>query len=87
MFVIDLFTMLADLCEEIRFGKRYGFGSLLWGMAFFAFFVLAVVSLHLEWKVLGIPAILGAAICFFCSCRRAWRDMRKKHIESTKEQA
>ena len=87
MFVIDLFITLADLCEEIRFGKRYGFGSLLWGMASFVFLVLAVVFLHLEWKVLGIPAILGAAICFFCSCRRAWRDMRKKHIESTKEQA
>ena len=85
MFVIDLFITLAGLCEEIRFGKRYGFGSLLWGMAFFAFLVLAVVFLHLEWKVPGILAILGAAICFFCSCRRAWRDMRKKETESAAE--
>ena len=85
MFIIDLFLSIADLIDDIRFGKRYGFGSFLWGLASSVCLLFAALFFYLEWKVLGILAVLAMIICGICSCCRVVRDMRKKATESAEE--
>jgi hypothetical protein len=85
VFLIDLFLSIADFFDEIRFGKRYGFGSFLWGLASSICLLLAALFFYLEWKALGILAVLAMIICGICSCCRGVRDMRKKATESVEE--
>ena len=82
MFIIDFFLMIAELFDDIRFGKRYGFGSFLWSMASFVCLCLVGVFFSLKWKLLGVLAILGAVICFICCGCRVVQDIRKKRTES-----
>ena len=85
MFIIDWFLSIADFIEEIRHGKRYGFGGFLWKLATFVCIFLAVLFFYLEWKIPGILAIGGTVVCFVCSCCRSVRDVRKKATESAGE--
>ena len=85
MFFVDLLSIFADLCDDIRFGKRYGFGSFLWSVASFLCLCLAGLFFSLKWKLLGVLTILGAVICFICCGCRTVRDVRKKRTETAKE--
>ena len=82
MFIIDWFLSIADFFEEIRHGKRYGFGGFLWKLATFVCIFLAVLFFYLEWKIPGVLAICGAVLCFVFSCCRTVQEIRKKGTEA-----
>ncbi len=82
MFIIDWFLSMANFFEDIRHGKRYGFGSFLWKLAAFVSIFLAVLFFYLEWKVPGALAICGAVLCFIFSCCRTVQEIRKKETEA-----
>ena len=86
MFIIDLYLSIGNFFDDIRDGKRYGFGSFLWKLAVAVCLFLAFLFFYLRWKVPGIVAILGAVGCFICSCCRIVRDIRKQGTESAAEQ-
>lgn len=81
MFWIDLFITLADFVEEIWFGKKYGFGSFLWGCVSSVCFIFTVMFFYFDLNVLGAIGILGFIVCSGCSIYRAVRDIRKKSID------
>lgn len=77
MWIIDLFLSIADFCEDIRWGKRFGFGSVVWG---WLWFLCSIATYFLFCFDLYVFAVIGgilAVICFVCTLRRGWQEIKK----------
>ena len=85
MDLFDAFLEIADFIEDMRFGKRYGFGSFLWELACLVCLFVAVFSFSGGWYILGIISAVATVLCFVFSIRRCILDIKQKHRAKSPE--
>lgn len=84
MWLLDLFCKITDVIVDIWWGKRYGWGSVLWDLAAGACFVVTAIFFVAD---LIIPGIIGIIVSVFfatLSWRRLQRDIRRKREQQAK---
>ena len=78
MWIFELIIEMLSFVDDIRFARRYGWGSFLWGLAFVVCGIVTYLFLYYDFVVLGVISVVGAVASFVQSCRCSWRDIRKK---------
>lgn len=86
MFVIDFFLMIADMIDEVRFGKRVGFGGFLWGAGSVLCLIFAVLFFRFQLNAFGAIGLVGMVACLVCSIVRTWRDIVKNRENEPKSE-
>ena len=76
-WIEQLFGSL-EIADDVRLGKRFGFGGFLWQLAFVASIFVTALFFYLDVYVLGVIGILGSVACFVSMIHRTCRDIRKK---------
>ena len=85
MWLMDLIFKIVDTILDIWFGKRYGWGSVLWDLAAGACYVVTVIFFVAD---MIIPGIIGLIVSIFfatLSWRRMLRDIRSKREQHKRE--
>jgi MFS superfamily sulfate permease-like transporter len=84
MWLLDLFFKITDVIVDIWWGKRYGWGSVLWDLAAGACFVVTVIFFVADMIIPGIIGIIVSVFFTILSGRRLQRDIRRKREQQAK---
>jgi len=85
MVFVDIFLAIADMIDDVRFGKRYGFGSVLWLLGCLACVFMIVFGFGKGLAILGAIGIVGTVLCFVLFIRRRILDIKQKHRAKSPE--